>query len=138
MKAWYHKELEDQALYLNGKAYRFDLMETEDEGLIALLDSCAAQHKGGIIKLTAAQYAEALKKKKLTATSLPVQFKREEIIKKIHIRRSSHKRSAAAGHVAAASSVIADPVKAGQEAARSAEPVDFRQYRPATSKGVVA
>lgn len=82
MKAFYSKELPDQPLYLNGKAYRFDLMETEDQSLIRLLDSACARRIGGVTKLTEQQYLDK-KKQKQSSLSSPKQYKREEIKQKV-------------------------------------------------------
>lgn len=81
MTAYYEKELADQPLYLLGKAYRFELMETSDAQLIGLLDACAAQHKGGIIKLTQDEYVKK-KAAKASAVSSPKRWQREEVKQK--------------------------------------------------------
>lgn len=129
MKAWYSKELEDQPLYLNGRAYRFDLLETEDAQLIPLLDACAAKRKGGIVKLTEQQYQEQVKKKLLTPPSLLKQRKREEVHQKVHVRLQSGKRVRA---------VVEDvkPQTITEQVLAKAGPVDFTQFKPKTSTGV--
>jgi hypothetical protein len=60
---YYSKEIPDSAVFVNGAAMRFDILETSDATLIAELDKCIARGIGGVLSITAEQYAEELKKK---------------------------------------------------------------------------
>lgn len=60
---YYSKEIPDSAVFINGAAMRFDILETNDAVLIAELDKCIARGIGGVLSITAEQYAEEAKKK---------------------------------------------------------------------------
>lgn len=128
--AYYSKELPEQPLYIGGKPYRFDFLATEDPALIKHLDLAAARHVGGVLKISQAQYEAGLdeKKKQTSTPSSRRLHQREEVRQKLI---PSPRRGA--GRVAAGedSKAAATPDKAAVSA--SAE-----QYRPKTSKGLLA
>lgn len=75
------KELPQNKLYLsNGHPITFDIMETSDAWLIQELDAAIKNHVGGVIKLTKAQYDEAVKKKSEGKSQLNSASYRQEII----------------------------------------------------------
>lgn len=128
MKSYYAKELPEATLYLDGKAYRFDLMETENPRLCELLDTCARQRKGGIIKLSEDQYLEQSKKK---AASPPIsqKWEREEVKQKLpnyNRPRFVSKENVAAKGKAGAAPVVDQP-----------QPVDLSAYIPKTATGLL-
>jgi len=79
--AWFEKELPDQPLYLNGRAYRFHLLETSDAALIKGLNSAADNRVGGVIKLTQEEFNK--KKANPSPASLTLPGKREEVRQKV-------------------------------------------------------
>lgn len=129
MKAYYSKELPDQALFLRGKAYRFDIMETEDASLIQLLDACAAKRIGGVQRISEEQYN--LKKKALQSSPpSQKQWKREEVRQKVFPtgqRFVSRKPSESA---AASAKPAATPIEA------IANAQDFSSFIPKATSGV--
>ena len=60
---YFQKEIPDSAVFVNGSAMRFDILETNDATLIAELDKCIARGIGGVLSITEEQYAEEAKKK---------------------------------------------------------------------------
>lgn len=77
---YYLKELPEQAIYIGGKAFKFDVLETNDQWLQSELDSAIRQGIGGIISLTKEQFAEE-SKKKLNATQLLPSLQRQSEIR---------------------------------------------------------
>lgn len=112
--AWYEKELPDQSIYIGGRSYRFDLLETSDQFLIQHLDNAAKKHVGGIIKLTQEEYAQ--KKTNPSSASLRGPGKREEVRQKVVSNFQRRQRGASAA-VEGKPEGSATPVQAVQDAA---------------------
>lgn len=129
MKAYFAKELPDQALYLAGKAYRFEVMETEDPTLIRLLDGAIAKRIGGVSRISEQDY---LAKKKVMASqpSLKKQYKREEVRQKLVPQPRSLSRNRNGNAVAEANPT---PAQVATNAV-----VDMSKFIPTASKGVLA
>jgi len=63
MRKFYSKEIPESPVIVNGISMRFDIIETEDPVLIRELDKCIAASVGGVMSITAEQFAEGVKKK---------------------------------------------------------------------------
>lgn len=125
-KSYYEKELEDQPIYVGGKAYRFHLLETEDEQLIQHLDSAAAKHIGGIIKLTEEEHNK--KKAAPSPASSQRPHKREEIRQKVITSQPNRSRKRSA------SVAVDEGAATPQEAAQSQ---DMSAFIPKPARGVL-
>ena len=62
-KRYYLKELPQSAVYISGHPFKFDILETEDPGLISQLDACVARHVGGVMAITKEQFEVEAQKK---------------------------------------------------------------------------
>jgi hypothetical protein len=60
---YYRKEIPDQAIYVFGQPFRFDILATEEVPLIHELDKCIAKQRGGVIAITQEEYEVEVKKK---------------------------------------------------------------------------
>jgi hypothetical protein len=131
--SYYSKELPDQPIYINGKPYRFELLATDDPALSRHLDSAAAKHVGGIIKLSKAEFdaAQDLKKKQTSQPSFQKRLGREEVKQKI-IPRNQRSRGAAHAVEEEGNPVELTP----EQAAIKAQ--DREQFKPKTARGILA
>lgn len=77
--AYFEKELPEQAIYIQGRPFKFDFLATEDDFLIAELRNAARSGVGGVIEITQQQYDEGLKKKENSKLSQPSFQRRTEI-----------------------------------------------------------
>lgn len=132
MSSYYAKELPSQSFYVNGKAYKFDLLRLDDPDLIQHFDSAAAKGIGGIVRLTEDEYNESLKKKASQPSSLKQPRGREEFKQKLP--NYSSKRFVRSERSAAARD------KAGPAPAPTDAPVqvDMSAYIPKTIKGLLS
>lgn len=130
MSAYFGKELPLSPFYVNGKAYKFDLIQLDDPTLIQHFDSAANRGIGGIVRLTEEEYLEQSKKKASSAPSLKQPRGREEFKQKLPNYSSKRfvrsERSAAARDKAAPAPTDA-PVE-----------VDMTAYIPKTIKGLLS
>lgn len=62
-KRYYQKELSNSPVYIGGHPVKFDILETEDLTLISELDNCIRRGIGGIIAMSAEEYAVESQKK---------------------------------------------------------------------------
>ncbi len=62
-KRYFKKELPESAVYIAGHPLKFDILETEDPTLAAQLDACISRGIGGVIALSAEQFAAESQKK---------------------------------------------------------------------------
>lgn len=126
MSAYYSKELPQQPFFVNGKAYRFDLIQLDDPALIQHFDSAAWKGIGGIIKISREDYESAIKKKTLKPSSSSKPQQREEVKQK----RLSY------GQKKSRSASVAVAVK--PEPDQPPDLSDMSQYIPKTAKGVMS
>lgn len=130
--SYYSKELPEQPIYINGAPHRFDFLATSDPVLIRHLDSAAAKHVGGIIKITQAQYeaAQEVKKKTPSPAFSQKRHQREEVRQKV-IPSQPRRRGAAVAVESAGNPVALTPEAAALKAH------DMEKFKPKTSKGIL-
>lgn len=63
MTKYYKKDIPEMPVYVNGTPLKFEVLETADPTLIAELDNCIRNSRGGVTEITAEEYAEESKKK---------------------------------------------------------------------------
>lgn len=79
---YYSKEIPESAVFINGTAMRFDILETADQTLVTELDKCIERGIGGVISMTKEEYDEEVKKKVSglsSPSSLRQQHQRQEL-----------------------------------------------------------
>lgn len=63
MTKFYRKEIPEMPVYINGAPLRFEVLATQDAGLIRELDNAIAGQRGGVVAITEDEFNEAQKKK---------------------------------------------------------------------------
>ncbi len=80
MTWFFKKELPDSPIFVEGKAYRFDIFATSDDTLANHFLNAVAKRIGGIINIDQPEYDEMVKKKAQSPpSSVPVKRQREEV-----------------------------------------------------------
>ena len=116
---YYSKDIPEMPVYINGTPLRFEVLETADANLIAELDKCINNHRGGLSSITKEQYDEAIKKNTTGISS-------ESIFKQ---QRQRQELSAVQFHERA---VAEGAVRTGGMFARPQE----REHKPHTQTGL--
>jgi hypothetical protein len=144
MKAYYFKEIANHPFIVNGAAAPFqlypgnrgllELTSPKDDMLIKALDEAAKNHRGGIIRLSEAQFLE--KKSQLTSSPLPMQRQREKlrVVPRGPLARSKPKDMVAAGAEPVAKPAPIPLTRAAQKAIKPGEAPVVEGFRPATRR----
>ena len=77
MIKYYRKDIPEMPVYVHGQPLKFEILETGDSALIEELDKCVAFGRGGVIAMTAEEYAEESKKKPPVTNSESVYKQRQ-------------------------------------------------------------